>query len=175
MQSILPHSVLVRALSSLAVAVGLLAGGGSLSAQTQSGPDLNVDGDPYFATLTLESGFSDDPRQVHMRAGGARTGDGLGPDCAGSIATRPDVRLRYEAGSRVPLNVYATSDEADVTLVINKPDGTWICNHDARALGPAVLMEAPMSGTYEIWMGVYEGGYADATLHISERAPRLDP
>lgn len=134
--------------------------------------DLDVDGTPYFETLELSSGFSGDPRTIPMMAGGGASARGLGPGCVGNIGPRPDVRLHYDAGSVFPLNIYAESDEADLTLVILQPDGTWICNDDYQGLNPAVLMDSPQSGRYDIWVGVFSGETAPAQLHISELSPR---
>jgi hypothetical protein len=142
------------------------SGPSSLSAQ-----NLDPDGDPYYETLTLSSGFSDDPRTIEVRAGGEGSAEGLGSGCSGSMGMRPDVRLHYEAGTTFPLNVYVTSQEGDLTLVVRRPDGTWICSDDYEGLDPAVLLEAPTSGQYDIWVGVYGGGYGQGTLYVSE----LDP
>ena len=135
------------------------------------GQNLDPDGEPYFETLTLSSGFSDDPRAVEVTAGGEGSADGLGQGCSGSMGQRPDVRLYYEAGTTFPLNIYATSLEGDLTLVIRRPDGSWICSDDYEGLDPAVLMEKPASGQYDIFVGIFGGGYGGGTLYISE----LDP
>ena len=141
------------------------------SAPSVYAQSLDSDGEPYFQTLTLSSGFSDDPRTVDVRAGGESSADGLGAGCSGSMGQRPDVRLHYEAGTTFPLNIYVTSQEGDLTLVVRRPDGSWICSDDYEGLDPAVLMDSPASGQYDIWVGVYGSGYGDGTLHISE----LDP
>jgi serine protease Do len=132
---------------------------------------IDPDGDPYFQTLTLSSGFSDDPRTVDVSAGGAASADGLGSGCSGSVGTRPDVRLHYDAGTTFPLNIYVISQEGDLTLVIRRPDGSYICNDDYEGLDPAVLIDTPAAGQYDIWVGVYGSGTGEGTLYISE----LDP
>lgn len=164
---LLPRTLLTAATGALLVALALPAP--DLRAQAA---DLNVDGDPFFETLSLTTGFSGDPRTITLRAGGGVSARGLGPGCVGNIGSRPDVRLDYEAGSLFPLNIYAESDDADLTLVILRPDGTWICNDDHEGLNPAVLMESPQSGRYDIWVGVFSGNTAPASLHISELSPR---
>ena len=57
----------------------------------------------------------------------------------------------------------------DTTLVVNAADGSWHCNDDFDGLNPAITFEAPASGQYDIWVGVYgEAGVAPAGLYISE-------
>jgi len=128
---------------------------------------------PTYGVQNLTSGFAPDPIVISLLAGGqdsvAVTGSGV---CSGFINNAAaDVELNYTAGS-YPLNIYVKS-AADTTLVINQPDGTWICNDDSNGLNPLVSWTAPMSGTYDIWVGNW--GSTDtppATLQISELAPQ---
>jgi serine protease Do/protease YdgD len=125
---------------------------------------------PAFGTVTLNAGFMPDPHNVNLTAGGNIPADRLGPDCAGTIADAPDVRLNYTGGG-FPLYLYANSS-ADVTLVVNLPDGTWLCNDDLNGTDPGVVLSRPASGQYDIWVGVFSGGTAPARLGISEIPPR---
>jgi serine protease Do len=134
----------------------------------------NVGAEPTYATLSLTSGFSDDPRTFDLTAGGTLAVGGLGLGCAGSVESRPQIRLTYEASTVLPLNIYATSDE-DITLVVNQPDGSWICNDDYDGTNPAILVDKPQSGRYEVWVGVYGGGQAGARLFLSELTPEFGP
>jgi hypothetical protein len=63
------------------------------------------------------------------------------------------------------------SDDEDLTLIVYLPDETWICSDDYSDEHPAVLIDAPQSGLYDIWVGVYGGGSAAGTLYISELYP----
>lgn len=125
---------------------------------------------PAFGTVTLTAGFMPDPQFVNMTAGGNIPADRLGRDCAGTIAEAPDVRLFYTSGN-FPLYLFANSRD-DVTLVVNLPDGSWICNDDFIGLDPGIVLNRPPSGQYDIWVGVYGGGTAPARLGISEIPPR---
>ncbi len=95
----------------------------------------------------------------------------LGAGCVGSVDAAPHVRIQYEAGSVFPLNIFAISEEEDLTLIVNDPDGSWLCSDDYSDEHPAVLIEVPESGQYDIWVGVYGGGAAAATLYVSELTP----
>jgi hypothetical protein len=145
--------------------------GGRPPQQGQAGQP-NIQGRPAFGALTLQSGFQPDPRNVEVRAGGPNTAEGLGRDCAGFIDFRqPDVNLTYRSG-QYPLIIAARSS-ADVTLVVNLPDGSWLCNDDFDGTNPALVMERPQSGLYNIWVGTFErGNLQQSTLSITEIPPR---
>lgn len=133
---------------------------------------VDPDGEAFYGEIALEGGFTPDPYVVELTAGGAADASDLAAGCAGGIGSRPDLRLFFEAGA-LPLNIYATSAAEDLTLVVRDPSGRYLCNDDFEGLDPAVLIDRPVSGTYEIWVGVWGGAgtFADATLSISE----LDP
>lgn len=146
-------------LSAAIAAVALLAG----PAVAQ---DYNLD--PTFGHLNLVTGYVPDPAVIPMIAGGTIDASSLGGECVGFIANEPDFRVNYEAGTDFPLIISAVSD-ADTTLVVNAADGTWHCNDDSNELNPAVTFASPMTGQYDIWVGVYgEATTAPAGLYISE-------
>lgn len=126
---------------------------------------------PTFGTIDLTTNFLPDPRSIDVTAGGNISADRLGNDCTGSIANAPDVRLNYQAG-RFPLFISVQSD-ADTTLAVNLPDGSWVCNDDLIDLNPGIVLDRPLSGQYDIWIGVFGGGSGTpARLSISEIPPR---
>ena len=91
---------------------------------------------------------------------------------AGSIATPPDARLNYRAGGGLPLYLSAMA-RTDVTLVVNLPNGRWICNGDFKGTDPGIVLNNPQSGQYDICIGRYgRGAGVPAQLAISEVAPR---
>ncbi len=116
-----------RALIGAAVLLALGAGG--VAAQ-------NYNLRPSFGTANLRFNFAPDPFVVNVTAGGTIPAERIGgPGCVGSIAQAPDVRLNYQAGGGLPLWIGARSN-ADVTLVINLPNGRWICNDDFQGTNP---------------------------------------
>lgn len=151
-----------------------LLGGPAAGASTAGGGGITVDpdGEAFFGDVGLETGFTPDPYVVELTAGGSADAADLATGCAGGIGSRPDVRLVFAAG-QLPLNISATAPTEDLTLVVRDPSGRYRCNDDFSGLHPAVLIDRPASGTYEIWVGVWgdTGTFADATLAISE----LDP
>jgi hypothetical protein len=121
-----------------------------------------------YGELSLDSGFSDDPRVVSLQAGGDISAQRAGSDCRGFITDAPDFRVFYNAGS-LPL-IISVDSNADTTLVVNAPDGSFYCDDDSgEGSKPSVRFNNPDSGRYEIWVGTYSSGNAQpARLHISE-------
>lgn len=119
-----------------------------------------------YGEIHLSAGFTPDPYNVEMHAGGGSSANHLPGACVGNISEAPDFEITYDAGS-LPL-VFRTLSRADTTLVINGPDGRWYCDDDSYGDGDAeVRFGRPQSGTYDIWVGVF-GETAPATLIITE-------
>jgi serine protease Do/protease YdgD len=159
----LKHPILA-ATAALLLAAGSL--GGPVLAQNFSRP-------PAFGTVNLNANFAPDPYVVNVTAGGNVPAERLGgASCTGTIADAPDVRLNYRAGQGLPLFISVNSN-ADTTLVINLPNGRWICNDDFQGLNPGIVLRQPQSGQYDIWIGHFDRGRSiPAQLRISELPPR---
>lgn len=147
---------------------------------------VNANANGAFGRVSLTSGFTPDPREIAVTAGGPVDAATVGAHCSGRIAQRPSVTLRYNAGD-FPLIISADS-ESDTTLVVRAPDGAYYCNDDTVGLDPALRFDTPASGRYQIWVGMFssDGVSPPATLYISEIAagkfdaesmpnPLLDP
>lgn len=144
-------------------AMTLVLAAGSASAQDAS---MN----PRFGGANLEAGFTPDPFQRNVTAGGRTDASDLGGECVGMISEEPTFRLNYEEGG-IPLYVYIYAD-ADATLVINEPNGSWDCNDDGTGSGgtnPGIRFRHPTNGQYDIWVGSLSGGRpSPARLVITE-------
>lgn len=141
------------------------------AATAQAQPNWRAE--PMFGTVNLQSGFTPDPRTVEVRAGGADRNSVSGSGCAGFINNaQPDVDLNYQAG-RSRLYLYVKSD-TDTTLLVNDANGTWHCSDDFEGSNPAIVLNNPPSGNYNIWVGTYAQNStgARAILYISELTPR---
>ena len=133
----------------------------------------DFDAAPNYGTINLEAGFPNDPRVIAVRSGGELNAANLSSSCRGFISNAPDVRLNYQAGS-LPL-IISVDAEADTTLVVNGPDGSWYCDDDGgeEGLNPSLRFNRPQSGRYEIWVGTYGSASLEpAQLHISELRSR---
>lgn len=150
----------------MSVARALIAAA-CFAAAPAAAQDYNAD--PNFGTLNLASGFTPDPQVVAVRSGGEINAATISQSCQGFISSAPDVRLNYTAGS-LPLIISVAAD-ADTTLVVNGPDGSWYCDDDDgdKGMNPMVRFNTPASGQYDIWIGTYgNASLQPAQLHVSE-------
>ena len=122
-----------------------------------------------YGEISLNAGFTGDPRTVRITSGGSVQASSVASGCAGFVAYAPDYQLTYSSGS-LPL-IFSVDSSSDTTLMINGPDGQWYCDDDSGNAGsnPQVRFNSPRSGVYDVWVGSYSsGGGATATLGISE-------
>jgi hypothetical protein len=138
--------------------VGGAGGGGS----------IDPGASPVYGDIRLDAGFTPDPHTMSITPGGEMDAREVDPSCVGQVGSAPDVDLYYNAGG-FPLYLYVESAE-DTTLVVNTPDGQWICDDDSGiGFNPGLGFKAPASGLYDIWVGRYGGGVGgNATLNVSE-------
>ena len=117
-----------------------------------AGGDANVE-TSAFGSLELESGFMPDPRKLQGETTGADDASVVfHPECSGWVtATRPDHTLtavkRFEN-----LRILIHSEDAALSLILKKPDGTFVCSRGAEGEGP-ILEGALEAGSYAIWIG----------------------
>jgi hypothetical protein len=137
---------------------------------TESGTAPDHAATPSYGTIDLSSGFSPDPHGSTVRAGGSDPVMLSGPGCSGYVhAAAPDLSLNYTAGS-YPLSIYAES-ALDITLIVNQPDGSWVCSDDVSGTNPAITWSSPAGGNYDIWIGTYgptSDPFPESTVWISE-------
>jgi hypothetical protein len=140
---------------------GLLAASVLLAAQATQAQTI----------ITLQTGFTPDPHQEGVVAGGSVDLSALDDDCAGYVADRADFLLNYTAGTTLGLDIYMRA-ATDTVLVVQDPEGQFWCDDDSGGdNNPYLGWSDPISGTYRIWAGTYaSGAYVDATLLISEVA-----
>jgi hypothetical protein len=131
---------------------------------------LNVSASGAFGHVALSSGFAG-PYKITLQAGGEIAADTLADGCKGFIPDRALYSVDFTAGAQ-PLFFAATAAE-DTTLVVRSPDGAWHCDDDSFGdRNPMVRIDAPMSGRYQVWIGVFSlvTGAPDAVLNVSEGA-----
>lgn len=126
---------------------------------------------PLYGTLDLAAGFQPDPQVRNIDAGGNDANPVSGAGCAGYInAERPDLDINYTPG-HYPLVIYVRSN-SDTTLLVNLPDGSWVCSDDASGHDPMIRLDRPAAGNYNVWVGTYGAGATQkAGLYVSEAEP----
>lgn len=147
--------------------IGLALATGAVQAQP------NWRAEPMYGTVNLNVGFTPDPHIVVVDAGGNNRNSISGSGCAGYINNaQPDVDLNYQAG-RSRLYFYVKSG-VDTTLLVNDANGNWLCSDDFEGSNPAIILNNPPSGIYNVWVGTYsqDDTGSRARLHISELVPR---
>ncbi len=131
--------------------------------------ELDVTGtNSNFTDVNLAPGFSPTPFTTTGTSGGSIAAAGLGSGCTGHIARTPD-HLFQATGNFGSLKVMIQSEQ-DTTLVVRRPDGTYLCNDDTDGFNPAVTGPFP-PGQYRIWVGSYSAGNNGAyTIGFTESA-----
>lgn len=142
------------------------------------GSILDVTGSPHYGSAELAAGFVPDPRVVNVSAGGSVdvASAQLGDDCRGFASIAPDFQLNW-SGESSNLHIYFVARVAgnDATLIINNPNGRWLCNDDSpSSLNPGITINSPPAGRYDIWVGAYsQGEFISGKLSISELSPEF--
>jgi len=126
---------------------------------------------PTYGDVRLAGGFMPDPHLTRLTAGGG-VAVNKGSCTYGRVAEAPDVDLYYDGNGARTLYIYAVASE-DVTLLVNLPDGTWVCDDDSYGdRDPILVIPKADSGLYNVWVGTYGTDSAPARLYISEIDPR---
>lgn len=134
--------------------------------QPQAQPQAGGNMESNFGTVSLNAGFVPDPHVVNGTSGGGIDAATLSPSCSGWVSSTPDHILSAQSAFST-LRILAHSS-ADVTLVVQKPDGSYLCNDDSEGTDP-VISASLAAGNYRIWVGSYEqGASAQYRLGFSE-------
>lgn len=112
-----------------------------------------------FGTISINPGFMPDPNMSRGTSGGAIQASTLNSTCRGWVSSTPD-HIFMAAGNFTNLRVLVGSDQ-DTTLVIQRPDGQYMCNDDTEGTNPIVSGAFP-PGAYKIWIGSYNQGQNSA-------------
>ena len=85
---------------------------------------------PNFGSRTVAPGFVPDPITVPVVSGGSLNAEtsGLPAGCTGWVTRQPDFNVVL-TGTSPSLRVFidGTTASEDVTLIINRADGSWNC------------------------------------------------
>lgn len=148
-----------------------------LAALTVSASDgLHPVGEPRYGVHALAPGFTPAPATFDALSGGDIDVKSLnlGDNCLGYAASDPDFLIELTAEySRI---TFLVASEADTTLIINLPNGSWACNDDTNGLNPALVFHSAPAGGYRVWIGSYAAETNDeSVLYIAEAGPETLP
>ncbi|MEM6956750.1 MAG: hypothetical protein AAF645_13735, partial [Myxococcota bacterium] len=152
-----------KAVAAAAAALVSLVGGSVMAAVA---PPMDAPDE----TITLSTGFSPDPQTMTGTAGGFRDVSEIGApaDCVGQVSVGPNAVLNLTADFP-SLTIMANSAD-DTTLVVQQPDGSFLCNDDFEGYNPAV-QGAFSAGEYKVWVGTFsEDAHPRFTLGVTANA-----
>lgn len=121
---------------------------------------------PQHHTHELTMGFVPDPLIVSGSTLGTRNANTLGEGCSGFISEAPNETILLKSSSLF-LRFFAVSS-TNLSLVVRKPDGTYLCNADRFGEHPAVQGHLE-PGIYEVFLATpTRAVIADYRLRITE-------
>ncbi len=106
-----------------------------------------------YITVDVTGGFALDPFFVSVNGGGPIDASTLDPSCSGYITERPRLTINWD-GTAAFAELFLYSDH-NPSLVVQTPDGSYICNDDTNDLvrDPTIEVTNPPKGQYKIWVG----------------------
>jgi len=106
-------------------------------------------------SLSLSSGFIMDPYLLRVVSGGLQEASSLDEACQGFIKKQPDVVIDW-SGEAAALHLFTYSN-GDAMLVVETPDGEFLCNDDADdvTVDALISIEEPQEGEYNIYAGSF--------------------
>lgn len=120
-----------------------------------TGVYAQTDTEQAFITINLDAGFVLDPLIVSVNGGGSLDATTLGPNCVGYINPVPTVQVNW-TGEADFLRAFFYSDH-DSVLVVQSPDGNYLCNDDVSPmlLDASLELTEPETGLYSVWVGSF--------------------
>lgn len=119
--------------------------------------------------FNIGPGFLPDPTTAQGMAGGPVEARTMSPDCRGYIAAQPN-HILNATGQFMNLRILVASS-ADLTLVIQRADGSFVCNDDSPGGGLQPEIDGMFGpGQHRIWIGTYSSssGPQPYTIGLSE-------
>ena len=128
-----------------------------------------------FVTIDAAAGAPLDPFFVSVNGGGELNASQLAEQCTGYVYPSPVVSLNWR-GKADFARIFVFSDQ-DTTLVIQTPDGEYLCGDDAQSLvlDPSIDLENPSEGRYNIWVGGYQPDQLVPAILVLTSSKDVDP
>ncbi|MCB9613727.1 MAG: hypothetical protein H6721_07935 [Sandaracinus sp.] len=104
-----------------------------------------------FGVITLTPGFVPDPVTASGTSGGGVDVSTLAFGCVGFATTVPDHVVTLTAPFR-ELTFMVRGVNGDVSIMVERPDGTLLCNDDYEGTDPLVVGRDLPAGDYRVWI-----------------------
>lgn len=136
----------------------------------QACPNWNLDplyGSYNLSTQQLRNGVS-----IDLTAGGKNSiyacsnVQPLTDTGPGYVESAPDMRIFVNGVEGRPLTMWISSN-CDTVLLINTGTASWYYDDDdGRGANGEIRLTRPRSGQIDLWAGMYDNAYCDASLNI---------
>jgi hypothetical protein len=128
------------------------------AAQDVPTPQGDPAADTTRATVDMRAGFILDPYLLPVIGAGDVAASEALEGCNGFVGANPNVVVNW-TGDAERLAFFGYSD-SDPVLVVQLPDGSFVCNDDAglNTVDPLVVIENPAEGAYQIHFGTAHAG-----------------
>ncbi|MDQ3033350.1 MAG: hypothetical protein M3Y87_13100 [Myxococcota bacterium] len=135
----------------------------SVTALTLATPGGGVAPSAPGAPITIAPGFLPDPQTARGVAGGPVSASTMGPTCRGYITATPS-HVLTTTGAFTNLRVIVSA-QSDTTLVIQRSDGTVLCDDDSEIFNPIIEGAFP-PGVHNVFVGTYSAATAGAPYTV---------
>lgn len=107
------------------------------------------------------------PRQWTVVAGGNVDLGSCSAPGFGYVISQPDFEFSFQNDQGYGRLEISVQGDCDTVLLVNDANGNWHFNDDANgSLQPQVDVYGAPSGTYDVWVGTYNGSTCNARLEL---------
>ena len=146
-------------LTLLSAAAFVMAGSAAMACPdySQTGATFEATGDQLYAGMDFSVVAGGDNNLADC---------GLPVSGAGYFITPPDFSFLLSGMAGYNLEV-TVAGACDTALLVNTPSASWFYDDDSAGdLQPTMLLTNVGDGRLDAWVGIYNGEYCDATLHL---------
>lgn len=126
-------------------------------------PDIGLSGieiiDADGGQLYTATGFS-------VVAGGDNSLYDCGYDASGYVISSPDFEFNLFDMTSYNAVVFRVEAPCDTVLFLNDARAEDYYNDDFDGLNPSISIGSPANGTYDVWVGTFDGSTCDAVLIV---------
>lgn len=122
-------------------------------------------------TITIGPGFSPDPITIDGTGGGqVSAASWTSNQCRGFATAMNAPMILVNVTGMIPNANFLAASNDDSTLIVQKPDGSYLCGDDeGGGLNPRVSTML-MPGQYKVWVGAYSAGSLQFRFGVSATA-----